>query len=412
MRISTMQTFYNGVNGILDNQSSVNRTQQQVSSGRRVLTPADDPVAATKILQLQQDIALRDQYEKNMTAANNRLQLEEATINGITENLQRIRELTVQAGNGSTTLTDRQAISTEVDQLLGATVTLMNTKDASSEYIFAGFKGETLPFQENANGRYDFKGDEGQRYLALSETTTIATSNSGKELFVDVPTVRNSFTTQKAPHNEGPATITAGYVIDQEKFDEFYPDDMVIEFQPESAIDPAGPNYTIRRSSDNRIVDGKFNIPYIPGASISAAGTESQVRGEPDAGDQFIIQTTPKQSLTDVVQRLTHGLDRLADNPIDSAVRTQLLEDTLSNLDNVMSSVSQVRSDLGARLNVVANMEELAADVDLVAKKVLSELSDVDFAEAVSRLSQETLMLEVAQQSFATISRLSLFNQL
>ena len=84
MRIATLQTFNLGLNAILDNQEAVNRTQQQVSSGRRVLTPADDPIASTKILQLQQDLAQRDQYDRNMTAAENRLNLEEATLSSVT----------------------------------------------------------------------------------------------------------------------------------------------------------------------------------------------------------------------------------------------------------------------------------------------------------------------------------------
>jgi flagellar hook-associated protein 3 FlgL len=71
-----------------------------------------------------------------------------------------------------------------------------------------------------------------------------------------------------------------------------------------------------------------------------------------------------------------------------------------------------VRSQLGARLNVVENARSLSADVKLVSQEVLSELSDVDFAEAVSRLSLQTFLLEAAQQSYTTISRLSLFNQL
>ena len=98
MRISTLQTFQNGINGILDRQTGVNKTQQQISSGRRVLTPADDPIASTKILQLQQDIAQKDQYKRNMTAAKNRLNLEEATLKNATDNLARLKELTVRPG--------------------------------------------------------------------------------------------------------------------------------------------------------------------------------------------------------------------------------------------------------------------------------------------------------------------------
>ena len=89
MRISTLQSFNKGLNSILDNQNQVNTTQQQVSTGRRVLTPADDPIAATKILQLQQDSALREQFGKNMTGAQGRLTLEETQLAGITDNLTR-----------------------------------------------------------------------------------------------------------------------------------------------------------------------------------------------------------------------------------------------------------------------------------------------------------------------------------
>ena len=109
---------------------------------------------------------------------------------------------------------------------------------------------------------------------------------------------------------------------------------------------------------------------------------------------------------------MRQGLDSLQDNPEDAATLDILIEDTLNNLSNAQTSVSEVRSQLGARLNVVENARSLSADVKLVSQEVLSELSDVDFAEAVSRLSLQTFLLEAAQQSYTTISRLSLFNQL
>jgi len=182
MRIATLQTFNLGLNAILDNQEAVNRTQQQVSSGRRVLTPADDPIASTKILQLQQDLAQRDQYDRNMTAAENRLNLEEATLSSVTDALTRIQELTVNAGSGTLTIADRQAISAEIGQLEDHLAALFNTKDPNGEYIFAGFKGAAPPFQEQANGRYEYQGDEGQRYLSIGDTTRVATGDNGKKL--------------------------------------------------------------------------------------------------------------------------------------------------------------------------------------------------------------------------------------
>ena len=119
MRLSTLQSYNKGLDSILNNQRAVNKTQQQVSTGLRVLTPSDDPIAATKILQLQQDQALRDQFSKNMTGAEGRLKLEETQLGSITDNLIRVRELTIQAGDGAYSLTDRQAINFELKELLG-----------------------------------------------------------------------------------------------------------------------------------------------------------------------------------------------------------------------------------------------------------------------------------------------------
>lgn len=412
MRVSTLQSFNKGLNSILDNQTQVNKTQQQVSTGRRVLTPADDPIAATKILQLQQDQALREQFGKNMTGAQGRLTLEETQLAGITDNLTRLKELTIKAGDGSMTQTDRQAIAAEVREILGASVDLMNSKDAGGEYLFGGFKGATLPFQINEAGRYDYAGDEGQRFLSIATSTTVATGDNGKNLFVDIEAADNSFNTQVNPLNEGSAVINPGFVIDQQSYADFYPEDMVITFNADSAVTPPSPNYTIRRASDGRVVDGMAERRYNSGDEIVAAGIGFKISGEPEPGDEFLVNSSEKQSLTDTIFRLMDGLDNLADNPTDAATLENLLEDTLNNLAFAQSSISQIRSEVGARLNVIENTSSLAADVDLVSKGVLSELSDVDFAEAVSRLSLQSFLLETAQQSYAKIQNLSLFNQL
>jgi len=412
MRIATLQTFNLGLNAILDNQEAVNRTQQQVSSGRRVLTPADDPIASTKILQLQQDLAQRDQYDRNMTAAENRLNLEEATLSSVTDALTRIQELTVNAGSGTLTIADRQAISAEIGQLEDHLAALFNTKDPNGEYIFAGFKGAAPPFQEQANGRYEYQGDEGQRYLSIGDTTRVATGDNGKKLFVDVRAAKDTFTTAVNPLNTGTTQVNAGFVVDEEAYAEFYPDDVVITFNPESALSPPGANFTVRRASDGRVMEGMFEMPYREGAELTVAGISLKINGIPEPGDEVLAKSTPKQSITDTVFRLRQGLDTLQDNPVDSATLEILIEDTLNNLSNAQTSVSEVRSQLGARLNVVDNARSLSEDVRLVSQEVLSELADVDFAEAVSRLSLQSFLLEAAQQSYTTISRLSLFNKL
>ena len=411
MRISTMQQYNTGLNGILRNQSEVHKTQQQITTGKKVLTPADDPVASTKILQMQQEMALSDQYVKNMNAADTRLKAEETAIKAVTEQIARLKALTSSA-SGAKTLTDRQAIAAEVEEIQGYIADLMNTKDAGGEYIFAGFKGQSEPFVKGPNGRYEFVGDEGQRKLSISRTTTVSTGDSGKGIFVDIPAHKNTFTTGVNPKNKGDLQVNAGFVSDEEKYAEFYPHDLILTFNPESAVEPNGANFTVRRASDGRVVEGMEKIAFTEGSNISVAGTLFNIKGSPKQGDQVMVQSTPKQSLTDTMFRLTQGLNTLGDTKEESDALAILIEDTLTNLTNAEASLSKTRSELGARMNVVHNTRELAADVKVVNRETLSKLQDADYAESVSQLAIQTYLLEAAQQSYTTISRLSLFNHL
>ena len=412
MRISTMQQFNTGLRSILNNQEGTLNTQQQISTGRRVLTPSDDPIASTRILQLQQDISLREQYQSNVDAAKNRLNLEESILEGVTENITRIRELTVNAGNGSMTFEDRTYIAAEIEQRLAALQDLMNTKDASNTYIFSGFKGETIPFEQRAGGGVIYKGDDGERSLNISNSTTVQTNDTGKALFVDISSAENTFYTRDNEANIGTGFITNGFVSDQEAYDEFYPEDMIIRFNPDGFITPPGPNYSVVSKSDNRPINGLTGQGYKVGVELVVNGANFKIAGQPEPGDSFLLNSSEKQSVTDTVSGLVEGLRSLDDNPEESAALDNLLETTLKNLDFAQTSVSEVRSEIGGRLNTIDNIDNLHQDVDLVSQEVLSNLQDVDFAEAVSRLSLQSFLLEAAQQSFTQINRLSLFNSL
>jgi len=96
MRISTVQAFNNGISGLQSNYGDVSRSQEQISTGKKILTPADDPVASIKLLQLSQEEALNGQYNTGMTAAKNSLTTQESMLTSVETVLTRIREIAVQ----------------------------------------------------------------------------------------------------------------------------------------------------------------------------------------------------------------------------------------------------------------------------------------------------------------------------
>lgn len=186
MRISTIQAFNNGVQGLQRNYGDAIRTQEQISTGNRILTPADDPVASVRLLQLEQQSNVLGQYSSNMTAAQNSLNQEEVTLNSVNTVLLRVQELAVQAGNGSLNADDRASIAAELEQRENELLGLVNTKNARGEYLFSGFQGKAEPFARNADGTYSYQGDEGQRTLEIASSLNVPISDNGKKVFQNV----------------------------------------------------------------------------------------------------------------------------------------------------------------------------------------------------------------------------------
>lgn len=194
MRISTSFIQFQSVNAILNQQTKLAQTQNQLSTGLRILNPSDDPSGAVKILDLGKAIEQTRQFQDNITVARARLSLEETTLSGVNNLLQRVRELAVQGLNATNTPKDRQAIAAEVLQLKEEMLGLANTKNANGEYLFAGYASKTKPFQETLitvdtgtemvdTFEYGYLGDGNQRRIQIGATRTVADGDHGLSVF-------------------------------------------------------------------------------------------------------------------------------------------------------------------------------------------------------------------------------------
>ncbi len=410
IRLSSLQMHQQGINSLLDVQRSANRTQQQIATGKRILTPGDDPIAATRILQLTQELELNALYNNNAGNLQNRLEREDVAISNISNLLQRAQELVIQAGNGAVDAEQRGFISIELDGIVESMVTAMNTRDGNGNFIFAGLQAGEQPFVQGHDGRYVFQGDEGQRTIQLGPGSFVSANDSGKRVFEDIPSQVKSVVAQANPRNRAvpAAEIGGARVLDQTQFDEFYPEDVVIEFRPLSEVEPPTLTYNIKQVSDGRLLHS--NVPFQSGETIEFAGAAVQISGVPAPGDTFLVSSSDKKGLLATLQDFSGALKVLGDGAEDRARLSDELAATLTNLDRSQTRLLEVQSSVGARLNLVENVQASNEDLKLATQTSLSELQDLDFAEAVSKLSQETFILEAAQASFARVSGLSIFN--
>lgn len=405
MRISTQQLFNRGLESIQDVTAQQQKTQLQLSTGKKILTPADDPVASTRILELNQELEINSQFQRNVELAEGHLNLQDDLLGGITSVVQRIRELMITAGNGALSKEDLSAISAEVKERLDQMAGLLNSQDASGEYLFSGFQGGTKPFQENISGAYVYQGDEGKRFVQVEPNVTIATTQNGKEIFQDIKVDKNTFYTVASPNNQAipAASITTGQVIDQEAYDAFYPSDMVVTF--------TAPNqYSITDKATGRELVA--NQPFAQNSPILINGVQFEIAGSPMVGDSFFVESTAKQGVLTTIEKFIYTLDNFDPSPEGREVFDANLESSIMNLDSAETSILESRSQIGARLNTIETTAEQLKDVEILTKEILSNLESIDYAETVSLLSMQQFTLEAAYSSYTRITSLTLFDRL
>ena len=219
MRISTQQLQLTGISAILDRQSEVSRTQNQLATGKRILSPADDPSGAASIENFRKSISITAQFQDNIIIARQRLEVEESNLGSVETLFQRVRELVVQGNNDTLTNVDRRSVASEVRQRLDELMSIANTRDANGEYIFSGFQGKTQPFSQNANGSFTYSGDQGQRFLQVNQSRQIADRDSGVEVFQAVRNGNGTFTTLDNTANTGTGLINTGSITDPTLYD-------------------------------------------------------------------------------------------------------------------------------------------------------------------------------------------------
>lgn len=321
MRISTLQMNSAGVSGIQRLQSNLYTLQNQVNTGRKIVSPQDDPVGSAQALLVNQSKSVNELYIKNQQTASTKLSTLDSTLQGVNEELGNIYDKVVAAGNGSYSDSERASIATELSQRLKNLIGLANTQDGTGRYVFGGVKSTTQPFSLSGNAASatppHFSISGGNPYVVYNGDDGLQKLQVGADQFVDT------------------------------------------------------------------------NIP----------GSEVFMRLRDDSGN------VTGRSVFDSIQ---NAIDFLK-TPGASAGNTQYTT-SLGDINAAMNTVSDALASVGARLSSLDSMSNTAADRKLQYKEQLSNLQDLDYAEALTSVSQQKLQLEAAQSTYALTSKLSLFD--
>jgi flagellar hook-associated protein 3 FlgL len=208
MRVSTSMIFNSGTKGIQNLQSDWYKLQNQLSTGRRILSPADDPIGASEALLVNQSQGVNQQFLDNQATARSQLSYVDTTLSGVTDNLMSIVERASDAGNTTYSAAQRTMIAEELKQRMSSMIGLANTRDGTGLYIFSGYQSTTEPFQINtaaaagvahslgANTSVNYSGDAGKSELQVSASKTMATAENGLDAFMQVKDAQGVVTTK------------------------------------------------------------------------------------------------------------------------------------------------------------------------------------------------------------------------
>jgi flagellar hook-associated protein 3 FlgL len=401
MRVSTNEFYRTSGLSMMQRQRDLLDTQAQISSGKRINSPSDDPVGAAQAASTRTALSQFDQFKSNQDRASYLLNLGESTLGQFVDTAQTVKERLIAAGNGSYSNADRLSLATDLKGILSQMVGLANASDGGGGYLFAGSREATTPFTQSGLG-VSFNGDSTPLQLEVSTNRVQQVKNTGDDAFLKVRAGNGTFTTSAASTNTGSGVIDPGTVLNPAQLTG---SSYTIAFSVAGGVTA----YQVVRASDSAVVaSGNYTAP----ASIDFDGQHVAISGTPANGDSFQVAPANYQSIFDTVAGAIQLLSKGVATDADMAQLQTRLSGLGASLDQALDHLSLKRAEYGSALSELDADAQLNDDREVQYKTRLSSLEDLDIAQAATDLSQRQTTFQAALQSYSAISKLSLFNYL
>ncbi|MFQ3186839.1 flagellar hook-associated protein FlgL [Marinomonas primoryensis] len=405
--------------------------QEKISSQTNIIKPSDDPVGASQILMYGSKNQTLKQYDEAMKMATGHLEYQEVALDSLNDFLDSARTLFIQAQNDINTQVDIEAIAHEVSLITESMADLMNSKSADGSYIFAGTDSQSPAFMIGSDGRYQWAGNEGQKYAQISEDLKIPVTNSGKTLFQDVWTNR-TFISKVV---DGDVLLT-DKVQNQADFDSFmakhydpedsrsnkyslvtsYTDDSRSSLerandQPKAGaegynlFDGTPADYIITNHLGEEVDSGSYKV----GKPITFSGMSFILDGEPGASVDITLMKPHKDN---VLNEINDSLATLTNKNATHEDRESAFFSAIYSINNAQQKIGEGRSNIGARLNMIEDRESFSSANQLSNTIAQSREGELDMGAAATELSMKESALNASQKVFSRMSNLSLFNQM
>lgn len=429
MRISTQQQFLRSIDDMQRSQSRIADLQDQISTGKRLRNPSDDPVGAAQVVKLERELSQYNKYDDNINVTTRRLEQEDSILDSINIATDRMRELTIKAGSDTINDADRSTIAQELDQLVTYVAGLMNTQDAQGEYLFAGNKGGDAPYVKQGDGSYEYVGDDGQRLIQVGSDLFVPSNDSGEALFESIDGPLQTKLSGQAVFNAAQQVPPVEPFVRTTEFATLAAENTFKEATKglgELTIrvtEPTPDNfeYSVFDSSGAPVKDASGNdIANIAVGDIAATPAQINIHGlslelhEPAdiaSANEIKLSATPeKMNVMDAATALSNVLSQPIENEQMRTERNEAVARALEQFKMSADKTTESQTVVGSRLKTLENVSSSNLDFKLFTQTAISSIEDADMSKVISEFTLEQTTLQAAQATFGRVSSLSLFN--
>ena len=408
-RVSTANQYDTALRNIGQRHTSLSNLQENLTSGKRVVRPSDDPVSAAQAERAINRLARIQTEQRALETQRNAIAQAESALGDAIGLMQNFRELTVSAGGGTLTPNDRATIANQLQGLREQIVEVANRKDTNGLPLLGALGSALAPFLGplSTTPDYSFSGLPGQ---TSSTGVTIPGMLDGDSAFMfnpqrdgvynaavsAIPNTRQLTTSAVTPVNK--ALITG--------------DSYTITF---SAVGPGATpgtstaTYTLTNTTTGA-VSAPVTVPdYLSDKPLAIAmtdvpGLSFTITGNPANGDTITLQ--PSASL---FSTLDSAIRDIRDAPNSNAA-IQAVGQALANMDIGMERLHSMRGYAGELLNRADRItgDQEKRSVQLEGDR--SRAEDLDMIKGISDFQNQQVGYEAALKSYAQVQKLSLFN--
>ncbi|MGI2125861.1 flagellar hook-associated protein FlgL [Shewanella sp. DC2-4] len=401
MRLSSAQIFNQSITSVLQKQTATSKILDQLSSGKKVNTAGDDPVASQGIDNLNQKNALVDQFMKNIDYATNRLAVAESKLGSAEDLTGSMREQVMRAINGTLSGTERQMIAEEMKGSLEELLSIANSKDESGNYMFSGFSTDKEPFafDNSTPPKIVYSGDSGVKNSLVQTGVAMGTNIPGDSAFMKAPNGLGDYSVNYLASQQGEFSVKTAKIADTATY---VADTYTFNFTDNGA---GGTNLQVLDSASNPVA----NVANFDATNpVSFNGIEVKIDGKPSAGDSFTMEPQAEVSIFDTISSAIALIEdpNSANTPQGRAQLAQIL----NNIDSGVNQISSARSVAGNNLKVVESYKETHTEEKVVNSSALSLLEDLDYASAITEFEKQQLALNAVSSVFSKVGSVSLFD--